>query len=594
VRWGRRRRHGAPHAGPPLPPDRDQEVDPPARDARHTPERIAEYVAAGWWREDPGWSWDGLLKARAAERPDAVAVVDPANREALLGSPPRRLTWRELHNEVHHLSIVLRTRGVFPGSVVGTQLPNTVELVVAYLACARLGAIVSPFPMPYREYELAQLAAEAGISTFLTVSAFGGCAHAAEARAAVPDARVLAWGDGVGDGVESLDALLGPEDQSWAIQFFMPPRTPLPTDVVTLCWTSGTEATPKGVPRCANGWNVIGQGCAAAPGLTADDVILSPFPLVNMAGFGGILVPWLLTGARLVQHHPFDMATYLQQIASEQVTYTLAPPALLTGMLRAPGLLDAADLSSLRVIGSGSAPLSGALIREWRDRFGIEVTNFFGSNEGIPLISDQHTVPDPDARAAYFPWFGGPGLTWPNPTSAGVRTRLVDLTTGEDVTKPGVPGELRVAGPTIMSGYWGGAGDPFDDQGFYKSGDVFAIAEDDPTLLRYVDRARDIIVRGGMNISPAELEALLATHPAVADVAVVGIPDEVLGERTAAVVVVAPDASPPTLDDLVDLLRDRRIASYKLPEHLEIVDVLPRNPLGKVLKRELRTWLSSR
>ncbi len=574
--------------------ERDGEVDPRARAARHTPERIAEYVAAGWWHEDPAWSWDGLLRARVAAHPDRVAVVDPANREALLGSPPQRLTWRELLDRTHHLSVVLRTRGIGPGSVVGTQLPNTVELVLAYLACAELGAIVSPFPMPYREYELAQLAPEAGLSAFLTVATFGGRAHAAEVRTAAAGCPVLAWGDGLPDGVESLDTLLGPDDPSRAVQFLAPPRTPLPTDVVTLCWTSGTEATPKGVPRCANGWNVIGEGCAAAPGLTADDVILSPFPLVNMAGFGGIFVPWLLTGARLVQHHPFDMGTYLRQIAEERVTYTLAPPALLTGMLRAPGLLEAADLSSLRVIGSGSAPLSGALIREWRDRFGIEVTNFFGSNEGVPLISDQHTVPDPDARAAYFPWFGGPGLTWPNPASAGVRTRLVDPGTGEDVTKAGIPGELRVAGPTIMSGYWNGRGDPFDDQGYYRSGDLFAIAEDDPTLLRYVDRARDVIVRGGMNISPAELEALISTHPAVADVAVVGFPDDVLGERTAAVVTVAPGSIPPTLVDLVTLLRDRRIASYKLPEHLEIVDVLPRNPLGKVLKRELRAWLSSR
>ncbi|MBW0114502.1 class I adenylate-forming enzyme family protein [Pseudonocardia abyssalis] len=555
---------------------------------RHPPERIAEYVAAGWWHDDAAWTWDALFRARVSERGDAVAVVDPANRESLLGSPPRRPTWVELDAEVDALAAVLAARGIGPGAVVGTQLPNTVELVVAYLAVTRLGAVVSPFPMPWREHELAPLGASAGLRAVVTVGSFGDRRHAAEARASADgwpgDVAVLAWGPDLPAGVESLDGLPAAT---------VPRLKQHPADVVTLCWTSGTEATPKGVPRCANSWTVIGRGCAAAPGLTAADVILSPFPLVNMAGFGGIFVPWLLTGATLVQHHPFDLPTYLRQIATERVTYTLAPPALLTGMLRAPGLLDAADLSSLRVVGSGSAPLSGALIREWRDRFGIEVTNFFGSNEGIPLISDQLTVPDPDARAAYFPWFGGPGRTWPNPASAGVCTRLVDLTTGEDVTEPGRPGELRVAGPTIMSGYWGGAGDPFDDQGFYRSGDVFAIADDDPTLLRYVDRARDIVVRGGMNISPAELEALIVSHPAVAEVAVVGVPDEVLGERTAAVVVLAPDTAAPTLDDLVAMLRERKVASYKLPERLAVVDALPRNPLGKVLKRELRTWLSS-
>lgn len=539
----------------------------------HPQERIDEYVAAGWWRDDPAWTWDALFRARVAERGDATAVVDPANREALLGTPPRRPSWTELDAEVDRFAGVLHGAGVGVDDVVGTQLPNTVELVVAYLACVRLGAIVSPFPMQYREHELSTLAPVAGLRAFVTVSRFGDRPLADEASS-VGGFEVVAL-----DGPVSAAASAPPAVKRH------------PSDVVTLCWTSGTEATPKGVPRCANGWNVIGEGCAAAPALTADDVILSPFPLVNMAGFGGVLVPWLLTGATLVQHHPFDLPTFLGQIARERVTYTLAPPALLTGMLRAPGLLDSADLSSLRVIGSGSAPLSGWLIREWRDRLGIEVTNFFGSNEGVPLISDQHTVPDPDARGAYFPWFGGPGLTWPNPTSAGVRTKLVDVESGDEVTQPGRPGELRVAGPTIFSGYWSSTTDAFDEQGYYRSGDVFEIAPHDPTLLRYVDRARDLVVRGGMNISPAEIEALLVAHPAVAEAAVVGYPDDVLGERVAAVVVPVDPAAPPTLTDLVETLRAQRIASYKLPERLELVDALPRNPVGKILKRELRERL---
>ncbi|GAY10084.1 class I adenylate-forming enzyme family protein [Pseudonocardia sp. N23] len=540
----------------------------------HPQTRIDEYVAAGWWRDDPAWTWDALFRARVAERGDATAVVDPANREALLGTPPRRLSWTGLDAEVDRFAGVLHRAGVGVDDVVGTQLANTVELVVAYLACVRLGAIVSPFPMQYREHELSTLAPVAGLRAFVTVTRFGDRPLAEEAGS-VGGFPVITLDGPVAEPAGELPSVEGH-----------------PSDVVTLCWTSGTEATPKGVPRCANGWNVIGEGCAAAPALTADDVILSPFPLVNMAGFGGVLVPWLLTGATLVQHHPFDLPTFLGQIARERVTYTLATPALLTGMLRAPGLLDSADLSSLRVIGSGSAPLSGWLIREWRDRFGIEVTNFFGSNEGVPLISDQHTVPDPDARAAYFPWFGGPGLTWPNPTSAGVRTRLVDRESGDDVTEPGRPGELRVTGPTIFSGYWGSpGGEPFDERGYYRSGDVFEIAAEDPTMLRYVDRARDLVVRGGMNISPAEVEALIVAHPAVAEAAVVGYPDEVLGERAAAVVVPAPGVPPPTLEDLVDALRAQRIASYKLPERLEVVEALPRNPVGKILKRELRERL---
>ncbi len=554
----------------------------------HPPDRVRSYVAAGWWHDDPSWTWDGLFRARVAERGDAVAVVDPANREALLGTPPRRLTWPELDADVDRLAALMAARGVGPEAVVATQLPNTVELVVAYLACARLGAVASPFPTAYREHELAQLGAIARPAAWVTVGRVGSRAHAAEvaavARRLDPGVPVLAWGDDRPDGVDDAGAD-PPGGASVRV------RAGDPADAVTLCWTSGTEATPKGVPRCANGWTTIGQGCVAAPRLTADDVILSPFPLVNMAGFGGILVPWLLTGARLVQHHPFDLPTYLGQIADERVSYTLAPPALLSGMLAAPGVLDAADLSSLRTIGSGSAPLSGELIHGWADR-GVEVTNFFGSNEGVPLVADAGDVPDPDRRAVCFPWFGGPGLTWSNPASAGVASRLVDPVTGEDVTTPGRPGELRVTGPTIFAGYWGGGGDPFDEHGWYRSGDLFAIDEDDPRLLRYVDRARDLVIRGGMNIAPAELEALLGTHPAVAEVAVVGVPDARLGERAAAAVVPASGVAAPTLDELVAFLRERRIASYKLPEHLKLVDALPRNALGKVLKRELRARLT--
>lgn len=542
----------------------------------------------------PGLVLGRAVRARAAERPDATAVVDPANRADLLGTPPRRLSWHELDDEVDALAATLAGHGIGVDDVVGTQLPNTVELVLAYLALVRLGAIVCPFPMAHREYELSTLGPVAGLAAVLTVSGFAGRDHVATARTAgVP---VLAWGAGGRRDAVDLDARREPPPAAGGVARLRRH----PSEVVTLCWTSGTEAAPKAVPRCANGWDVVGRGCAAAPALTADDVILSPFPLVNMAGFGGVFVPWLLTGATLVAHHPFDMPTFLSQIATERVSYTLAPPALLVGMLDAPGLLERADLSSLRVIGSGSAPLPPRLIRDWRDRCGIEVTNFFGSNEGIGLISDQHTVPDPEERARYFPWFGGPGLSWPNPAAAGIATRLV-ADDGTEVTAPGTPGELRVAGPTVFSGYWPGPGPaggapspegPFDERGYFRTGDVFEIAGHDPTLLRYLDRSRDIVVRGGMNISPGELEELIGALPGIAEVAVVGTPDERLGERVAAVVVPAPGADPPTLEAVVAALRERRIASYKLPERLEVLDALPRNPLNKVLKRELRARLA--
>jgi non-ribosomal peptide synthetase component E (peptide arylation enzyme) len=138
----------------------------------------------------------------------------------------------------------------------------------------------------------------------------------------------------------------------------------------------------------------------------------------------------------------------------------------------------------------------------------------------------------------------------------------------------------------VFAGYLGG-GEPFDADGYYRTGDLFEISGPDNAYLRFVDRAGDVVNRGGMKVAPAEVEALLATHPGVADVAVIGYPDPVLGERVCAVVVPRPGAAV-TLDDVVGFLRDQQIASYKLPERLEVVDALPRNPVGKVLKRELR------
>jgi acyl-CoA synthetase (AMP-forming)/AMP-acid ligase II len=366
-----------------------------------------------------------------------------------------------------------------------------------------------------------------------------------------------------------------------------------PNDCVTLCWTSGTESTPKGVPRTHYDWIAMSWNTIDAPGLTDADVLLNPFPMVNMAGINGMFLPWLRVGGVLVQHHPFDLPTFLRQIADERATYTVAPPPLLNLLLAKRELLASADISSLRLIGSGSAPLAPAMVRGWQEIHGIGVINFFGSNEGIGLLTAPRDVPDPEQRARYFPRYGVPGVTWSSRTAESIEVRLIDTETGARITEPGVPGELRIRGPMVFPGYAGGErlADPFDEDGFLRTGDVFMIAGDRDQFLEYVDRAKDLIIRGGMNIAPAELEGLLAAHPAIAEVSVVGVPDETFGERVCAVVVPAEGATV-TLEAIVAHLRERRIASYKLPERLWVRTALPRSPLGKVLKRELRAELA--
>ncbi|MDJ0343521.1 class I adenylate-forming enzyme family protein [Streptomyces sp. H10-C2] len=557
----------------------------------HPAERVAEYTEAGWW---DGETTDSLLRERIRLHPGRLALVDPANKADLVDMPARRLSWAELDADVDRFAAVLLRHGLGQGDVVGVQLPNIAELVCVYLACWRIGVIVSPLPVQYREHETVQLGGLAGFTAFITAGRVGGREIAAEVdrlRDRLPQLRLLlAFGADVPAGAVPLDAELRLPYDPAGVAAYLREHPVDPNDCVTICWTSGTESTPKGVPRCHNDWLAIAWTCLEAPRMTEDDVLLNPFPMVNMAGFAGLFLPWLRAGCVLVQHHPFDLPVFLRQIAEERVTYTVAPPALLTMLLARDELLASTDISSLTRIGSGSAPLSPAMVRGWQERYGIGVINFFGSNEGTGMLTDPYDVPDPEQRARFFPRYGVHGVEWSTRGARWTKVRIVDAATGEDIEEPGRPGELRIKSPQVFAGYLGGTDlpSPFDDQGYLMTGDLFEIAGDRGQFLKYVDRAKDVVIRGGMNIAPAELEQLLAGHPAVAEVAVVGYPDELLGEKACAVVVAR---SALVLDDLVGYLKERHIASYKLPERLELRDELPRNPVGKVLKRVLRDSL---
>ena len=337
-------------------------------------------------------------------------------------------------------------------------------------------------------------------------------------------------------------------------------------------------------------WLAMSIGTVEGPDLTADDVLLNPFPMVNMAGINGMFLPWLRVGGLLVQHHPFDLPTFLAQIEQYRATYTCAPPALLIALLHNEALLAQTDISSLRILGSGSTPLAPSLLQGWHDKYGIEIINFYGSNEGIALLGTPKDIPDPAVRAQYFPRYAV--RDWSITISRSTQARIVDPVTGAEITEAGVPGELRIKGPGVFPGYLPASEvpDPFDEEGYLKTGDILEIAGDDEQYLRYVDRSKDLVVRGGMKISAAELEGLIAGHPKVADVAVVAYPDDVLGERACAVVVPRPGQTV-GLAEIVASLREIGVATFKLPERLELRDELPRNPLGKVLKRELRAEL---
>jgi acyl-CoA synthetase (AMP-forming)/AMP-acid ligase II len=282
---------------------------------------------------------------------------------------------------------------------------------------------------------------------------------------------------------------------------------------------------------------------------------------------------------------------FLQQLRDERIDYTVAPPAVLNMLLQNEDLLAGIDFGRLSRIGSGSAPLSEWMVRGFAERHGVQIINYFGSNEGAALAGSDIDIADPALRAAYFPRAGVPDFDWRISTTRKIRTRLVDIDNGKDITEAGRPGELRFSGPTIFGGYFR-AEDmtrrAFDDQGFYCTGDLFEIAGDRQQFYRYVGRSKDLVIRGGMNISSEEVEGLLAACPGVREAAVVGVPDAILGEKLCACVAVAPGQAL-SLQSICDYLRqEQQVAVFKLPEYLLLVDSLPRNPVGKVLKRELR------
>lgn len=553
-------------------------------------ERIEEFRAKGWWGSR---TMGELFLENAARAPQREAVVDPPNKLALVGVEPRRLTYAELVAEVGRMVAVLRAQGLRKDDVVIVQMANGIEQYQVYLACACLGVVVCPVPVQYREHELDYVIDKTEAVLAITQQRIGRTAHAAMwAALAAQHASlraVWAYGDDLPAGVLPLAGLLAQAEPVPADA--MLDAGVSADDVFSICWTSGTEATPKGVPRSHNEWLIIGLSVKDAAELDEGARVLNPFPFVNMAGISTGLASWLMLRGTVVQHHPFDLDVFLGQLRDEAVHYTIAAPALLNQLLQQPDKLAGIDFKRLSRIGSGSAPLSEWLVRGFAERHGVQIINYFGSNEGAALSSTPGDLPDPAQRAAFFPRIGVAGFNWSAVNAGKVRTRLVDPDTGEEISEPGRPGELRFAGATIFSGYYRApelTARAFDEQGYYRTGDLFEIAGDRRQFYRFVGRSKDLVIRGGMNISSEEIENLVIGHPAVAEAAVVGWPDETMGERVCVFAVLRAGHSL-TLAELVAYLRGQcRVAAFKLPEHLIQIDALPRNPVGKVLKRELR------
>jgi cyclohexanecarboxylate-CoA ligase len=550
-------------------------------------EHIAEYTARGIWGST---TIDDLFRAAVIGGRDRLAIADASNKADFMSTANLRLSWVELADLVDALSLRLADAGIGRDDVVGVQLPNCVELAAVYLAAARLGFILSPFPIQYRAHELADLLPFAGATAFITARNVKGHDAGAMIAEAVPSvATILAWGGPSDGAIQTLDDLAPPDRVRLAAIAARAGVTA--NDILTITWTSGTEARPKGVPRSHNYWITAGQAVAEAGELRDGDTLLNPFPMVHLGSLGGMFFPWLIKRGVLVQHQPFDLDVFLRQIAEEKIAYTVAPPAILALLRQNTAVRTRYDLSSLRSLGTGSAPLSPEVMAWFEDVMGLAVWNTFGSSEGCAIFGGRIDVPDPALRATYLPRWGVPDIDFASRASRLQETRLVDPATGLVATEAGQSGELRLRGPYVFGGYWNApelTAAAFDTDGYFRTGDMFELAGDGaaPRYYRFIGRNKEVINRGGVKISPAEIEGLLETHPNIREAAVIGMQDPRLGEKVCAVVATR-DGGAIALEDVLAHLNGLHIAIYKLPEHLIVLPALPRNPVGKILKREL-------
>ncbi|MCB1701258.1 MAG: acyl--CoA ligase [Halioglobus sp.] len=527
-------------------------------------QRILALTSTGHWGSR---TLHGLLEQHAWNRPSAPALKDQPNRQQLTGDAPQTLTWVELDRASESLAIALQDLGVRAGDKLLVQLPNVVELAVIYYAASKLGAIISPVPVQYGSHELQMIAQALEPTLVITLPRLGELRLAKQARAALPEQRVVTFGSELHLDTRPAHRRLtrSPDDAN---------------RVLSICWTSGTTGTPKGVPRSHNMWLATARCSVAAGSYTVDDVLLNPFPLVNMAALGGFLFPAALLGCAIVLHHPLDPPQFLRQMQDEKITFTIAPPALLNQLAKSPDMWRQFDFSSLRSVGSGSAPLAPWMIETFGRDYGVEVINFYGSNEGISLFATPQTAAAPEVRAAMFPR---------PPVGGDIATRVADPDTGEEVVAAGARGELLISGATVFDGYLDSDNTAvFSQDGYFRTGDLVEICGENSNYYRIVGRCKDIINRGGMKISPAEIDLALEQHPGLLEAAVCAYPDERLGEKICACLVLPEEGGAPTLEDLQAYLSQQGFAKFKLPERIELLARLPRNPLGKVQRFALQ------
>lgn len=513
-------------------------------------------------RAEEGRSVVATLRRHAEEEPEKVAVVE--------GKTGRAVSYVALLADVERCVATLRSAGGIDGSVVSVQLPNWYETVVVDCAVLECGAVLNPLLPGYRRNELEGVRERAKPALMVSPRHYRNFDFAAMYEAMDRDGLPIAHvtiEQGQGDLADALAGALA------AGRGGVPLNQRLGIEASELIFTSGTQAAPKGVLHSERtvGSNIAGM--AEALSLTRDDVVWVPSPVGHSTGLNFGVRLGLTLGCTVALQDVWDPEDGLKLIESARCSYTLAAPTFLRGIV---DLLRASGTSHgyLRAYTCGGAPVPPALVDE-ADDVGMKVLRLYGSTEALVMTCHR-----PEAPLAYRRASDGPPLP-------GIDVRVVTEAGGEE--DRGVAGEIEVRGTSVCVGLLtdGGLRSLTTDGGWARTEDIGVLGEEG--YLRIVDRKKEIIIRGGMNISASEVEHALLGVEGVTDAAVVGVADERLGEQCCACIVVDDHASEERLADIVRQAADSGLATYKLPEQVYAVAQLPRTATGKVQKHVLRS-----
>lgn len=493
---------------------------------------------------------------RAQALGDKPAIID--------GPTGRTLTYRQLAGAIRLAAAGLAAKGLKKGEVFAIYSPNVPEYAIAFHAVASLGAINTTINPLYTVHELTHQLQDAGAQYLLTIPQF--LDKALEAAKAANLREVFVFGEGAG--ATPFASLLQNSGE--------PPSVAIDAqkDLVVLPYSSGTTGLPKGVMLThgnlvANIAQISGVNYGRLK-VTEQDTVIGILPFFHIYGMVVIMNYAFYAGATVVTMPRFDMEQFLQLIEKYKITFANLVPPIILGLAKHP-LVDKYNLSSLRGMISGAAPLGPEIEQACSQRLGCLVSQGYGMTEASPVT---HTMTD--RPGIHKPGSIGPAI--PN-----TEVKVVDVATGAELGS-NEQGEILIRGPQIMQGYLNNpkaTAITLDREGWLHSGDIGYADEDGYFYI--VDRLKELIKYKGLQIAPAELEAILLTHPAVADAAVIGVPDEEAGEVPKAFVVLKGEATPETIVEFVA----RQVAPYKKIRQFELVQQIPKSASGKILRRLL-------